>query len=189
MVLESEGHVRRQAPTGTVVSHRLPMRIGSFSDEVVRSGAEPGDTVLWSAAHRPSAAAREALELAKADRVHVVARLRTADREPIALETTSFPVSLTPGLLDEPLTGSLWAILRRRYGLEPARAEATFEMVTLDEETARLLDARVAAPAIRITRRTFDPRGRCIEHATDVYRADRVRFEVEADIPKLRRRR
>jgi GntR family transcriptional regulator len=183
MILESEGHVRRQAPTGTVVSRRLPMRIGSFSDEVVRGGATPGDQLLSATLEHAPAPARQALALRAGAKVHAISRLRTADGEPVALEMTYFPARLTPGLLDLPLSGSLWQILRAHYDVSPERAVAEMEIVTLDEASATLLDARVAAPGIQLTRRTFDGDGRCVEFARDIYRADRVRFEVSAEIP------
>jgi GntR family transcriptional regulator len=58
--------------------------------------------------------------------VHALHRLRLADDdEPIALETTYFPAALTQGLLDEPLSGSLWQLLRARYGIVPTRAPSS----------------------------------------------------------------
>jgi len=183
MILESEGLVRRQSPTGTIVSRRLPMRIGSFSDEVVRSGAEPGDRLLWAKLQEAPPPACEALGLRLGDHVHAISRLRTADGDPVALETTYLSALLTPGLLEVSLTGSLWEILRRQYNLAPRHALAALEVVTLDESSAALLEARVAAPGILLTRRTFANDGVCIEFARDIYRADRVRFEVSADIP------
>jgi GntR family transcriptional regulator len=185
MVLESEGYVSRHTPRGTfVASPRLPMRIGSFSDEVARSGAAPGDQLLWAEAQAPTQAVREALELRGRAKVHAVQRLRTADDEAVAIETTYFPGALTPGLLAEPLVGSLWSILRAEYGLVPVRASASLEVVALDELSARRLSARLAAPGILVTRRTFDARGRCFEFARDLYRADRVEFRVDAQLPE-----
>ena len=187
MVLESEGHVYRHTPRGTfVASPRLPMRIGSFSDEVARSGAAPGDELLWAEAQTPTQTVREALALRGRAKVHAIQRLRTADDEAVAIETTYFPAALTPGLLAEQLVGSLWSLLRDRYDLVAARASASLEVVALDEVSARRLAARLAAPGILVTRRTFDADGTCFEFARDLYRADRVEFRVDAqvDVPR-----
>lgn len=184
MVLESEGYLHRETPRGTfVASPRLPMRVGSFSDEVIRSGARPGDELLWAEVQEPTRKAAEALGLRAGERVHALQRLRTADGVAVAIETTYFPADRTAGLLDEPLTGSLWAILRRRHGIVARRAAASLEVVTLDEVAASRLSARNAAPGILVTRRTFDADDRCFEFARDLYRADRVEFQVEAEIP------
>ena len=184
MVLEHEGYVQRETPRGTfVASPRLLMRIGSFSDEVVRSGATPGDRLLWAERQQATRGVADALDLRKGTAVNVVQRLRTADDTPVAIETTYFPARLTPGLLDQPLVGSLWAIVRRRHGIAAARATASLEVITLDEGSAKLLSARNAASAVLVTRRTYDGAGRPFEYARDIYRADRVEFQVAAEIP------
>jgi GntR family transcriptional regulator len=186
MVLESEGSVQRHAPRGTFVANpRLPMRIGSFSYEVGRSGAKPGDQVLWAERQRATGRIAKALGLREGTAVHAIQRLRTADEEAVAIETTYFPARLTPRLLREPLGGSLWAAVAERHGLIAAEASATLEVVPLDEVSAKLLAARNAAPGILVTRTTFDTSGRCFEFARDLYRADRVEFRVDAEIPPL----
>jgi GntR family transcriptional regulator len=162
------------------------MRIGSFSDEVVRLGRRPGAELLWAEIQLSTALVAHELGLALGDPVHVLRRLRRADDEAIAIETTYFPSGLTPGLLDQPLDGSLWAILRREHGIVPTRASATLEVVVLDDVAARQLGVRSAAPAFLLTRRTLDQDGRCFEFARDLYRADRVEFQIDTPIPRRR---
>jgi GntR family transcriptional regulator len=183
-VLESEGSVYRRTPRGTFVARpRLPMRIGSFSSEVVRSGRRPGAELLWADRQLATPLVAQALGLRKNARVHALKRLRRADEEAIAVETTYFPAAITPRLLDQPLDGSLWSVLRSEYGITAAHAEARLEVVTLDSATASQLGMRNASPGILLTRRTYDSAGRCFEFARDLYRADRVEFQVEASIP------
>ena len=74
-------------------------------------------------------------------------------------------------------------MLRSAHGIEPVRAQATVEVVVLDPEAARRLQARPASAGLLLTRRTFDAGGRCFEYARDVYRADRAVFSLEAEIP------
>ena len=42
---------------------------------------------------------------------------------PVALETSWFPAALVPGFLDRSLTGSLYAVLRKHYGIDPVSAQ------------------------------------------------------------------
>jgi GntR family transcriptional regulator len=183
-VLESEGSVYRRPPRGTFVAWpRLPMRIGSFSSEVVRSGRLPGAELLWAESQPATPLVAQALGLRKNARVHALGRLRRADDEAIAVETTYLPAAMTPRLLDQRLDGSIWSVLRSRYGIVAARAEARLEVVTLDSATAGRLGMRNASPGLLLTRRTYDAAGRCFEFARDLYRADRVEFQVEAAIP------
>lgn len=183
-LLESEGHVYRKRPRGTFVAEpRVSFHIGSFSDEITRMGKQPGAELLWAERRHPTISAQEAFGLTADDWVHALQRLRFADGEPIAIETTYFPADLTPGLIDEDLHGSLWEVLRTRYDLTPANASATIESIVIDDANCASLRIRPASPGLLLTRRSSDPAGRCIEFARDVYRADRAMFEVEAVIP------
>lgn len=183
-LLESEGFVYRRPPRGTFVAEpRVPFHIGSFSDEVSRAGRTATAQVLWAKETEPTPAAQEALGLAPGESVHALHRLRLADGEPLALETTYFSTSLTPELLAQDLEGSLWELLRGTYGVQPARAQATIESVVLDDASCVHLGVRAATSGLLLTRRTFDGAGRCIEFARDLYRADRTKFEVETQLP------
>lgn len=183
VVLEGEGLVYRSATRGTFVAEpRLALRIGSFSEEVRRSGRTPGAQVLWTQVQPAEQRAAEALDVRVGEQLNVLQRLRWSDEEPIALETTYYPAELTPGLLDGDLTGSLWQELRDRYTVVPVRTSARMEAIILDADASGHLRSRQAAPGLQLVRRTFDAAGRCIEFARDIYRADRVAFDLERQI-------
>jgi GntR family transcriptional regulator len=183
-LLENEGYVYRRPPRGTFVAEpRVPFHIGSFSDEILRAGKRPAAQLLWAEEREPTPSAREAFDLASGGRVHAMNRLRFADDEAIALETTYFPAKLTPGLLSQPLTGSIWRLLRTRYQIVPTQARATIQSIVIDDASCARLHVRRASPGILLTRWTYNDKGRCIEFARDVYRADRASFEVDARIP------
>lgn len=182
-LLESEGLVYRRTPRGTFVAEpRVVFHIGSFSEEVARTGRTPAAQLNWAEEREPTPAVRAALGLGARERVNALNRLRLADEEAVALETTYFPEAVTRGLLQEPLNGSLWELLRVRYGVVPTSARATIESIVLDDSSCAQLQVRAASPGILLTRWTYDESGRCIEFARDVYRADRATFEVESRI-------
>lgn len=184
-LLENEGYVYRRPPRGTFVAEpRVPFRIGSFTDEIVRMGREPGAEVLWAERRPPTVSAQQAFEMGPDDAVHALQRLRYADDEPIAIETTYFPAELTPGMLDEELHGSLWELLRAKYDVVPVSATATIESIVIDDASCARLNVRSASAGILLTRCSRDESGRCVEFARYVYRADRARFQVEATIPE-----
>ena len=189
MLLESEGHVYRRPPRGTFVAEpRVRFQIGSFSQEADRLGRHASAQLLWARAltgvGNGATRARTALELADDDTVHAFRRLRLMEGEPLAIETTYFPASLTPGILDAEADGSLWELLRERYGVRMTRSTAVIESIVLDEESCDRLSVRAASSGILLTRRTFDQDDRCVEFARDVYRADRAAFEVSASVAR-----
>ena len=178
-LLESEGVVYRKPPRGTFVAEpRVRFHVGSFSEEVARMGRRPAAKLLWADSQLATPAVRRALALSDGASVHVFHRLRSVDDVPFALETTYLPVDLTPGILDEPDDGSLWAVLRSRYGIDLARSTAVLESIVLDDATSVQLGVRAGSAGTLLTRRTEDAAGRCVEYARDVYRADRAAFEV-----------
>jgi GntR family transcriptional regulator len=178
-LLENEGVVYRKPPRGTFVAEpRVRFRVGSFSEEVARMGRRPAAALLWAELQPATPAARRALGLPDGAAVHVFHRLRSVDEVPFALETTYLPAELTPGILDAPDAGSLWAVLRSRYGIVLVRSTAVLESIVLDDATSAQLGVRAGAAGTLLTRTTVDADGRCIEYARDVYRADRAAFEV-----------
>jgi GntR family transcriptional regulator len=178
-LLENEGLVYRRPPRGTFVSEaRVRFKVGSFSREVRDIGRTPSARLLWAERSPARGPVRDALGLTDGDDVHVVHRLRAIDDEPIALETSYYPASLTPGLLDDVPSGSLWDLLHDRYDITVVQSTAVIEAMLIDDRGCRDLGVRLASQGLLLTRRTFDAGGRCVEYARDVYRSDRASFEV-----------
>ncbi|WP_222119123.1 GntR family transcriptional regulator [Microbacterium sp. 1.5R] len=179
-VLENEGRVHRDATRGTFVSEpRVRLRLGSFSQEVARSGRQPGAELLWADERPADEDVAAGLGIPLGTAVYALRRLRRSNDEPLAVETTYYPADLVPGLLDGDLAGSLWDELRARFGLALARTSAELEVVVLDADDARRLGTRRAAGGLQLTRRTFLGDGACLEFAVDVYRADRVSLIID----------
>ncbi|MDN4609516.1 GntR family transcriptional regulator [Arthrobacter burdickii] len=182
-VLESEGLVYKNATRGTFVAEpRVELRLGSFSQEVTRSGHQPGAELLWAEEQLAAPVVAHALGLDAGAPVHALRRLRRSDGEPLALETTYYPAELTPGLLSGNLAGSLWDELKDRYDITPGRTVANLEVVVLDEVASRRLATRPAAAGMQLIRRTYDTSGRCFEYASDLYRADRISLVIERSV-------
>ena len=182
-LLESEGVVYRKPPRGTFVAEpRVRFHVGSFSEEVARMGRKPAAQLLWAEHRAATPAVRRALGLDDGASVHVFHRLRSVDDVPFALETTFLPADLTPGILDGADNGSLWAVLRSRYGIELARSTAVLESIVLDDASSVQLGVRAGSAGTLLTRNTEDSQGRCVEYARDIYRADRASFEVSEEL-------
>ena len=149
-------------------------------------GRRPAAQLLWAEHQIANPAVRRALDLEDGAAVHVFHRLRSVDDVPFALETTFLPAALTPGILDMTDDGSLWAVLRSRYGIELARSTAVLESIVLDDASSMQLGVRAGSAGTLLTRNTVDNTGRCVEYARDVYRADRAAFEVSEVLPSPR---
>jgi len=181
--LEREGFLYRRPRRGTFVSEpRLRFSVGSFTRNMSAADRAPGTEVLATTTLAPDPVAADLLGIPGGGRVHLLRRLRTAAGEPVAIENIQVSAERFPDLLDHDLTGSLWALLRSRYGVRPTKADARVVAVTLDRFEAEALDVKPGSPALVLTRTVFDDRDEVVELARDVYRGDRSEFSVTAPV-------
>jgi GntR family transcriptional regulator len=181
--LTLEGYLYRSPRRGTFVAEpRLRFSVGSFTRNMTEAERTPGTQVLSAATVDPDPAAAELLGVPAGGRVHVLQRLRTAMGEPIAIENIQLSAPRFPDLLAHDMAGSLWAVLRTHYGVNPERADARVVAVTLDRFEAEALGVKAGSPAIVLTRTVYDEKGEVVELARDVYRGDRTEFSVTAPV-------
>jgi GntR family transcriptional regulator len=103
-----------------------------------------------------------------------IARQRLVDATPIAVETIHLLHALVPDLDPAELeSGSLYALLRSRYGVIPTEAEQRNEAAAADSMQAALLGIAEGAPVLTLERVTTDQEGRLFEFARAAYRSDR----------------
>lgn len=126
-----------------------------------------------------------ALELGRDKDVFEIIRVRSARREPLALEETYLPAHLFEGITERRLTGSLYAIMRKDFDLAPHNAQEWLEPALANEEHAALLNVKPGAALMLVTRTAFTASGVVVEHAFDRYRADRTRISLRTGISTL----
>jgi GntR family transcriptional regulator len=136
-----------------------------FSEQARRLGHVAGARVLRT-------------ERVVADEVFEIDRLRFANDLPVLLEHSSFPAERFAGLLSEPLHGSIYELLERRYDARPVRAVERISPIAANARTARLLDVTRGTPLLRVEREAFNVDGVPVESACDILRADRSRTLV-----------
>jgi GntR family transcriptional regulator len=166
-----EGYLERSrsGPTGEVrvPSYHLWGTLGgihSITQDARKKGQEPGTDVqrfeilpVW-----PSVAARLALE--EGDEVIIMERLRTADGEPIAIETSYLPAKFMPGVNKEMFESggaaqSSFSVMQKKYGLKPHRATDELTVTALEEREADLLGMEQGTPILLRFRITYSDEG------------------------------
>jgi GntR family transcriptional regulator len=154
-----------------------------FTEQMRRAQLRAGARVVGAQVINPPQEVIRALHLGRGhDKAYRVVRVRSADREPLALETTFLPASLFPGLLDRRLTGSLYSLMSEDYDLAPHTAHEWLEPVVADVDEARLLGTEVGAALMLVTRTAYTSTGVPVEHAYDRYRADRTRITLQTRV-------
>lgn len=171
-----EGILTRRHGSGTYVTRRIeqPLSVlAGFSEDMASRGHQAGSTWLAKGVGRPTPAEALALGVAPSGAVVRLARVRTADGEPLAIETAVVPTGFLPSadLVDQ----SLYAALAAR-GVRPATGVQRLHAALATGEEARHLRIPEGAAVLRIERRAFLADGRPVEFTTSTYRGDRYDF-------------
>jgi GntR family transcriptional regulator len=160
------------------VEHDLGAALG-FTAQLGRQGIAAGAAVLSAEEAPAPTAVGAALGLAEGAPALRVRRVRSAGGRPLALEDSWLPGERFPGLLEHDLGGSLYAIMREPYGLEPAEAVERLEPVVARPHEAGLLEVEPGAPLMLVERVARAADGTPVEFARDRHRGDRARFVVQ----------
>ncbi len=150
-----------------------------FTEQMRRANVRAGARVVRAGLVDADGDVAEGLELSRGQQVIEVVRVRSARRQPLALEETYLPAHLFPGLLDEKLTGSLYELMRSQFNLAPDRAVEWLEPEIASDEHAALLDVDPGTALMLVTRKASTGTGVVVEFARDRYRPDRTRITLQ----------
>lgn len=156
--------------------------LAGFTEQMRRAQLRAGARVIRADTVPASRTVAAALGLARGAAVHEIVRVRSANREPLALERSYFPAETFPDLLDHRLTGSLYALIRRLHGQPPRTARESLEPVVADPAEAELLGIEVGTPLMLIERTAYTAAGLAVEFAYDLFRSDRIRITLRTGI-------
>ncbi|HEX2174515.1 MAG TPA: GntR family transcriptional regulator [Nocardioidaceae bacterium] len=187
--LESKGVLTRKQGRagGTFVSEpRIECDLtglAGFTEQMRRAHVRAGARVISATTVAAPRVVAEALRLPRDAEVHKIVRVRSANREPLALERSYFPAAEFPGLPGHRLTGSLYKLMDKQYGRAPHTSTEALEPVIATDEQAHLLHVDARSPLMLIERTAYTVAGLPVEHAFDLFRSDRTRITVHTGIP------
>jgi len=154
-------------------------RLSSFTEDMLRAGLNPTSRLLGQNLITAPPKIAKCLNLHPDQQVICIERLRLANDEPMALNTSYVPYHLCPQLLDEDLeTGSLFHLLEQKYGLQLWRAEQVIKPAVATEYEAQLLGVALCTPLLLAEGTTFLRSGEPIEYMKLLYRGDRYEFVI-----------
>jgi GntR family transcriptional regulator len=179
--LVNEGLLYREQGKGTYVGQpKIPqqlLRLTGCTEDMRARQQSPGAKVLTAEMWPADEAAAERLRIRVGQPVYRLRRLRLADSEPLALETSCISFMGCERLLDNDFgRDSLYQLLEETYDVPPLEAEQELEADVAGEEEARLLEVAIGSPVLRTVRVTTTRRSQPVEYATSVYRGDKYRF-------------
>ncbi|MEI6102068.1 MAG: GntR family transcriptional regulator, partial [Eubacteriales bacterium] len=157
--LEKEGLVERRRGKGTFVSvpklRRSLNTLYSFSSEMNQLGLVADSEILSLEIVKPTPDLFKhfAFKPGEDSRVYKIVRRRSANGEPLMMETLFIPIKFCAGLTKEMLQNvSLYKTIGEKAGIKPVRAVETYDATTIDKTQAKLLNCAPGTCAFFVTR-------------------------------------
>lgn len=153
-----------------------------FTEQMRRAHVRAGARIVRAGLVDATAEVAQALGIGRGHEVVEIVRVRSARRQPLALEETYLPAHLFPGMLDRNLSSSIYGLMGRHYDLAPQSAREWLEPEISSAEHARLLEVEPGSALMLVTRRAATADGTPVEFAHDRYRSDRTRITLQTGI-------
>lgn len=152
--------------------------VSSFSTEMRQLGMTAGSRILGIDTVHASEDIGPEMMLADGTPLWRLRRLRTADAQPIGIQTTLLVADRCPGLERFVSDGmSLYELLKQKYGIVPVDATEIFTVSGVPRNQTALLDVAQGSHAFQVTRVTYDGQG-VFEHTTSILRGDRYQIRI-----------
>jgi GntR family transcriptional regulator len=183
-----EGRLERIQGKGTFVAKpkvSQALQLTSYTEDMRAQGLEPTSQLLDIGYITADDRLAGLLDMKPGGRVLRIERLRLANSEPMAIETTHLSAKRFPALRRS-LTkyASLYTALAEVYDVRLAEAEETIETSLATPREAGLLGTDVGLPMLMLSRHSIGTTGEPVEWVRSVYRGDRYKFVARLKRPQ-----
>jgi GntR family transcriptional regulator len=175
-----EGRLERIQGKGTFVAKpkvAQALQLTSYTEDMRAQGLEPTSRLLEIGYVIADDDLADRLIIKPGARVLRIERLRMANGEPMAIETTHLSAKRFPGLRRHLAKyTSLYTALSTEYGVHLAEAEETIETALATPREAALLGTDTGLPMLLLSRHSKGDDGEPVEWVRSVSRGDRYKF-------------
>jgi GntR family transcriptional regulator len=183
--LVHDGFVVQKRGSGTTVARQIDRveqslsRLTSFTEDMARRSMTSRSVWIERGVFPASPQEMMALGLAPEDEVARIARLRSANGIPLAIERAALSTRYLPN--PARIRHSLYETLAE-LGNKPVRAVQRISAVNIGAEDAALLDVAEGSAGLNIERISYSAQGAAIEFTRSIYRGDAYDFVAELKI-------
>ena len=183
--LVTDGLAIRVQGKGTYVPKSLVNfglhRLTSFSEEMRFKGLEPSSKIIKFMLEKPEAHIAQKLNLAPGDKVYNLVRIRYGDEHAMALQNSSLPAKMCPGLEAFDFSNkSLFNVLEKDYHLHISWQAQNLKPCNARKYEANALEIEVGTPLLYLNGVAYLERDIPIEYKTIYYRSDLYDFSMRS---------
>ncbi|MDM5156243.1 phosphonate metabolism transcriptional regulator PhnF [Bacillus sp. DX1.1] len=178
--LVEQGYLYRKRGIGTFV--QLPkveqklQGMTGFTEDMISRGMKPSSELLSFRMVSATARLADRLRIQEGESVYEVRRIRLADEEPIAFETTYLSPALVKDINEEILQQSLYEHLEKKLGFKLVRATQAIEASIATDDEAAHLHIPKKAPVLVMRQWSYADGEQPLEYVKCIYRGDRYKF-------------
>lgn len=187
--LVAEGRLVRRHGSGTYVAEpklAWPLMVSGFTEHAESEGLQARTAFLSAERIRATPELAERLGIRRGAHVLSMELLRFVNGTSMALECVHVSASRYPGLAAAVArTGSLYEVLRDKYGVSVAHAVETIETAPAAPREAALLGTEVGAPMLLVSQHSHTAEGEPVEWVRTWYRGDRYSFVAHISRPPI----
>ncbi|MFC0469850.1 phosphonate metabolism transcriptional regulator PhnF [Halalkalibacter kiskunsagensis] len=183
MNLASEGLITRQKGRGTFVAEKKleqPLKgITSFSEEMKAQNLQPTTQIISFQLIQAEAYIAQKLQIHANDPIYKIQRIRLADQEPIAFETTYTPKKVVGQMTEKDLSSSFYDYIEKELQLTISHGEQEIESTLANADEIVHLHLSKGDPVLFVRRVTYSTSGQPFEYSRTSYRADKYRYKIQ----------
>lgn len=180
--LQAEGYLVKIQGKGTFVRSQMLeqhlTKFYSFSEELRKRGMKEEAEVIELTTLAATEEMAQQLEIYPGDPVVRVFRVRRTEHGPYAVETSYIPRYLTGEISKEMINENGLYRTLEKHGVVVNAARETFRAINVNKEQSNLLDVRIDAAAIALTRIAYSGSS-VVEYCISVVRGDFFSYSVE----------
>jgi len=156
-------------------------RLTSFSEEMRFKGLEPSSKILRFEIEKPKENIAEKLNLDPGDQIYNLVRIRYGNEHAMALQNSSLPVKLCPGLEKYDFSQkSLFNVLEKDYQHHISWQAQNLKPCNARKSEANALEIEVGTPLLYLNGVAYLERDIPIEYKTIYYRSDLYDFSMRS---------
>ena len=182
--LTEEGILYSKTGSGTYIAQKKLVRnlqdSQGFYSLVKQAGRKIDSEVLESGFCEASKYLGKKIQVVLGHKLYKLCRLRYLDDVPVLYETVYFNAAYLPGIEEYNFNeGSVYEVLKKRYGIEATRGEEKLSLTRCNLLEAKYLDVEVGTPAICQSGVTRDQKERIFECFKSITLSKQIAFGSE----------